>query len=246
MAALAGCKALPPPPILTPHAATPAEPVGATTAMLVFGFAGEALGGGGVGVALRVEHQTTERTAYGVELAGGRGDEYEHEDHTTFRQHLVALRGYGRFTPRDAHAFDFTYGAGLSRITSGLVTGSLSGSVETSYANAYAEPLFAVGLATVVPIAKGDVYYERPLDVSFGEPPLPHGDFPLFGAALSAAKRTALVPHADVVLALDAGLVVPLSDTGNRLSLDLGIAYALFTDDTLLALSAAEAQRFAK
>jgi hypothetical protein len=235
VAICSGCKALPPPPVLAPHATTAAEPLGSTTVLLVFGVAGEILGGDGLGVAVRMEHQQTDATAYGVELTGGAGDDYDREDGAVFQQWMIGVRGYGRFTPSGQDKRAYTFGAGLSRTATGMITGSLHGGVELSYVNAYAEPLSAIGVAGVLPLYGGETYYDKTLDVNFGQRELD---------LRHPVVRTPLRSHGDIVFALDTGLVVPLGDTGNRISLDLGVAYALFTDDVLFALSAADGQRF--
>jgi hypothetical protein len=157
---LAACKVLPPPPVMAPHAPTAPDDRGTTTAMIIVGTAGEVLGGGGWGVALRVEHQETERTTIGVELTGGRGDRGAWDDNTLFRHYLIAARAYGRYARIDEIAL--TYGAGLSWMRTGMITGSVHGSFAASYPNDYFVPYASVHLALVTPLRAGDEVGSEP------------------------------------------------------------------------------------
>ena len=192
-----------------------------------------------MGVALRVEHQTTARTALGIELTGGRGDEGEYEDRRPFRHWLAGVRGYGRFTPAGDHSVALTYGAGVSLMATGLVTGTLHAGTEASDGNARAVPLAALGLALAVPLREGHAFYETPLpEINFGEAE------PTLAKARVPLERKRLRPRTELFVAFDFGLAVPLGDTGNRLSLDLGVAYPLRADDAIFEASFADAQRF--
>lgn len=230
--ALAACKVLPPPPVMAPHVPTAPEERQATTAMVVVGAAGEILGGGGWGVALRVEHQETERTTIGVELTGGRGDRGAWADRTSFRHYLVAVRGYGRYARIDEIAL--TYGAGLSWMRTGMITGSLQGAFAVSFPNDYVVPLGQVGFALAAPLRKGRAFMDEPFHIAMG-PPEP---------GLPPPPRTeAKLPTWDAFLTFDVGLIVPIGETGNRLSLDVGMAKALRANQGLASFSLADSQR---
>lgn len=230
------------------HADTAAAPRGATTAMLVVGLYSQILGGDGVGVAVRVEHQETARTAVGLELGGGRGEaslgSSASVDRGPVRHWLIAARTYGRFTPREHDFVALTYGGGLSVMDTGLVALTLHGGGAISYPNRYLVPVAAAGLAASIPLrAGGPLGGEDPAPAA---PPLgmaglrPHAHGPSGPPAPASNK----IPKADLFPYVDAGLVIPIGDTGNRLSLDLGLAAALQSDTVLISLSAADAHRF--
>ena len=241
LACLAACRALPPPPALPPHAGTEPEREGATTALVVVGIAGQILGGGGWGTALRIEHQTTERTTLGIELTGGRGteklvDDSRHE----FRQWLLGARVYGRsLVTRSDHDLAGTYGLGLSLMGSGTVTASIHGGVMFSYPNGSFVPVGALGVALAVPLRRGFAYGDAPFDVNFGEVAPPRHDADPFKLPGSTLHR----PRTELFVALDLGFLVPLGATGNRLSGDVGLAYATQDNNLVVSLSAADAQR---
>lgn len=217
---------------MAPHAPTAPEERGAVTAMVVVGAAGEILGGGGWGVALRVEHQETERTTMGIELTGGRGERGAWADNTQFRHYLIALRGYGRYARIDEIAL--TYGAGLSWMRTGMITGSVHGSFGASFPNDYVVPLGQVGLALALPLRKGRAFMDVPFHVALGppEPGLPP-------PPRTEAKRRSW----DAFLTFDVGVIVPIGETGNRLSLDVGMAKALRANQGLASFSLADSQR---
>ena len=238
---LAACKALPPPPALPPHAGTAPEREGATTAMIVVGIAGEPLGGGGWGTALRIEHQTTERTTLGIELTGGRGtdklvDDANHE----FSQWLVGGRVYGRsLVTRDDRDLAVAYGLGLSYLKSGALTATLNGGFVFAYANPTLVPVAGLGLALAVPLLQGSRYGDTPFGLDFGEPmPRPQGK------PFAPPEQTNLArPRTELFVAFDLGFLVPLGSTGNTISADVGAAFAPRANDLVLSLSAADAQR---
>jgi hypothetical protein len=217
---LAGCRALPPPPVVAFHGETAAAPRGSTTAMIVIGVAGQILGGDGYGLALRVEHQETTRTALGIELTGGRGLEGQRvgmrgeERGPRPRHWLVAVRGYGRGTPRDERFVALTYGAGVSVMDMGLVTLTAHGGGALGYANEHASPFLGFGAAAALPLRRG-----RPW---------------------GTGEKTA---EPELYLYVDLGAAIALGDT-NRLSLDLGVIGALGAGEVLVGLSLADGQRF--
>lgn len=214
--AASACVAVPPPPIIPMHSGTEAAPRDRTVAMLVVGVvhAGNSIFGGaeGIGVALRVEHQTYDDTALGVQLGGGHGSHGD-TSHT-----LLAAEGYGRTSLADWTAV--TYGAGLSWFSTGLWTLSAHGGAAASVPNDYAVPVVQVALAGVVPVVPGAAFGTR-----------------------RTGEREPSVPTSELFATADASLVVPLASTGNRISVDVGVAAALTNDHSVLALSVADAQR---
>jgi hypothetical protein len=239
---LAACKVLPPPPVMAPHAPTAPDDRGTTTAMLIVGTAGEVLGGDGWGVALRVEHQETERTTVGVELTGGRGTTGAYADDTLFRHYLIAARGYGRFADIDEVAL--TYGAGLSWMRTGMITGSLQASFAASYPNDYLVPLGQLGIALAVPLRKGRAFKEESRALNFGdpEPQPPPRPWPGLVPLQTPPPPKARQPSWEIYITADLGLIVPIGNTGNRLSLDLGFAGAQRAHEGLYSLSVADSQ----
>ena len=240
---LAACHPLPPPPVFAPHAGTQPEEQGAITAMVVVGAVTEMMGSEGWGIALRVERQETDRTTIGGELTGGRGGGGEYEDGTSFRQSLLGVRAYGRTSPSRTDEVAFSYGAGLSWMRTCLVTGTLQTSFIATDPNTHLVPLAAFSVALAIPLLHGRAFGERPMNMTFGEPlpemrARPHN----LAEALAPSPRFH-TPKLDLYLGLDLGLLVPLGDTGNRLSLDLGAAMALRARKLLSSVSAADTQR---
>lgn len=211
MLGLAACKPMIPPPMVAFHNDTAADPKGATSAMVIIGFAGELLSSG-LGFAVRVEHQQTTRTTLGVELTAGGG-----EGHW-----LVAARGYGRGTPRSRDWIAITYGAGLSYMDTGLVTAGLHGGVATSYVNEYAQPFLATGFALAVPLR---------------QPHIAWGGIGCIGCDVATLPP---VLETEVYWYSDAGAAFPVGDTGHQLSLDVGVGFPLLGETGLLSLSVAE------
>lgn len=215
----AACKPLPPAPLVALHDDTAAAPVDTTTALVVVGIAGE-LFASGVGAAIRVERQVTSRTAIGGELMVGRGDGDDEDP----RVWVVAARGFGHGTPRAHDWVALTYGLGLAWMSTGLVSATVHGGGALSYPNGYGTPYLQLGLAPVVVLRPG-----RPM-----------GDGPALGAPDPPRS-----PRSDVFWLVDVGAVGLVGDTGNRLSIDLGMAGAMIVDDGVFALSVADGQRFA-
>lgn len=244
---LAACHPLPPPPVLAPHAPTEPNEQGAVTAMLVVGLVEEGLGGDGWGVALRIERQETARTTIGGELTGGRGSEGQYADGTTFRQSLIGLRAYGRTSPSHDDELAFSYGGGISWMRTGLVTATLQTSFIASRPSDVLVPLAAVNFALAIPLRHGRAFGEKPMHLNFGEPEPMMRD-PAFhdGKLVLPDEPTYDVPHFDFYLGLDLGLIVPIGDTGNALSLDLGAAFATRARKLLLSQSLGESQTFTR
>lgn len=238
---LAGCKGVPLPPFVAPLGGTAAEDTGATTGMLVLGMAG-GLGGGGVGLALRLEQQRTDHTTYGLELTAGRGDRFENEGGDTFRQFMVGARAYSRTQLDVTKNVALTYGAGLSLTATGALTATLHGGGETAYTNDYWVPYLALSGALAVPLLRGRAAYERTWGVGMmGNEPLPGRPRGLLDPP--AGRRTRLRPSWDCFVIANVGFVVPVGHTGNRIAADLGGALSLRTPDLIVSLSAADAQR---
>lgn len=212
---LVACKPITPPPMIAMHADTSAAPRESTTVMLILGTAGTILGGGGWGFALRGEHQITNRTATGLELTAGLGDEARtdklHPEETKHK--LFAVRGYGRFTPRTHEWIAATYSVGLSVIDTGLVAVTAHGGAAVSYVNDSASPVLHAGFAASLIARDGD---------SFGDP-----------------KKT---PESDVFLFVDTALVGKSED--GRLTLDAGFASALDSGELVIGASIGAGQQF--
>ena len=210
------------------HGTTAAEPRGETSVLVIAGFVSQALGGGGFGLAVRVQHQQTDRTALGLELTAGRGD----ADDT--RLWLVALRGYGRGTPRSRDWVAITYGAGISVLNTGMTTLTAHGGAAVAWINDYWQPFFHAGLALAVPVNQGDSFGDmdrESADINGFE----RGDGALFAPVESRGVRPKLY------LTLDPGFAVPIGDTGHTLSLDLAIATGIRKDSGgLFSLSVAD------
>ena len=241
---LAACHPLPPPPVFAPHAPTQPDEQGAVTAMVVVGAVTEMMGGDGWGIALRVERQQTDRTTIGGELTGGRGSEGQYADGTTFRQSLIGVRAYGRTSPSKTDEVAFSYGAGVSWMRTGLVTGSLHTSFIASRPSDRVVPLAAVSFALAVPLVHGRAYGDKPMKMMFGEPEpaIWRQRDPKDPFALDPSPYQ--VPKLDFYIGLDLGFIVALGDTGNALSLDIGGAVPVRAHKLLLSASAADAHTF--
>ena len=224
--AAVACRPMAPPPAVAFHGDTAAAPVDTTTVMLVLGMVTQGLTGG-VGVALRAERQVTTRTTAGLELTGGYGE----SDVPEGKRWLVGLRGYGRGTPRSRDWVAVTYGAGISVMDVGLVTVTAHAGGAVSYPNDYAAPFLGAGLALAIPLHQSERYGASPASM----PSMHGGQMP---PTEPEAVGRALYWY------LDGGFVALLGDTGNRLSLDVGVLSSLFSDHGLYSLSIAEAQRF--
>jgi hypothetical protein len=238
--ALAACKVLPPPPVIAPHAGVEMDREGTTSALVVFGYAGELLGGGGIGVALRVEHQTTEHTVLGVELTGGYGDKVVDAKEQPFHPILLALRTYGRSAIVAAERdFLTTYGVGLGVLTTGALIGSVHAGVAIGYPNDLLEPIAALGVAIATPLLRGEPY-GVPLFHSTTPAPR-HGDMPGFNFDTSGGTSVA-TPSTELFIGLDLGVVAGIGSS-NRLSFDLGAAVAADAGELLVEGSVADGQR---
>jgi hypothetical protein len=209
--ALAGCKPVIPPPMVAFHNDTAADPKGETSVMVIVGYAGLLLSSG-LGVAVRVEHQQTTRTTVGVELTGG----------TDEGHWLVAARGYGRGTLRSRDWLAITYGAGLSYMDTGLVTGGLHGGGALSYVNQYAQPYLSSGFALAVPLRQPTVAWGGDGCITCNVPTEP------------PRLETEVYGFSDV------GLAVPIGDSGHQLSLDVGAAFPIIGKTGLISLSVGE------
>ena len=204
-----------------------------TTAMLVIGFAGPLLGGGGFGVAVRVERQQTGRTAIGAELTAGRGSIEDGED-----LWLLALRGYGRTELASSRYVAVTYGAGLSLMSVGMVTVTAHGGGAVSAPNEYVSPYLGAGLAAAIPLRRGRAFGMRPgtdpCPGCFGAPIMPtHGTEP------PVPVKSELYGYGDL------GTATTFGGTANQLSLDVGFAMPIIHDvPAVIPLSLADAHDF--
>lgn len=213
IAAFAACKPLPPVPTLPVHASTQGPGEDTTTVMIILGWAGTLLGGGGFGGAVRVEHQYTDATTLGVELTGGRADNRTKDAQGEFfRQWLLGARGYGRTSIGGSRYADYTYGAGLAFMGSGALIAQLHAGGYVGYVNSHVEPTAQLSLALAIPVIPGRAY----------------GD----------SMRAVQPPQFEPYLVFDGGAVFHPGD-GNRISLDLGGAAPLTHDDLVLGLTGA-------
>lgn len=218
--AMLGCRAVAPPPMVPLHDGTAPGQPGETAVMLVVGGAAQGLGGGGVGVALRLERQASTTTRLGVELGGGYGTEDNHPtdpDVAAIPRWLVSARGYGRTTPRDRDWVAATYGAGLTAMDRGLVALTLHGGGAVSAPNRYLVPVLQLGPALSLPLLRG--------------------------APWGKAERR---PRPQLWAVATAGLVVPIGATGNAPSLEAGLALGIAAEDpdgSVVSLSLADRQR---
>jgi hypothetical protein len=227
----AGCKVVPPPPMIAMQGTTAAAPRGETSVLIVVGVVSQVLGGGGIGMALRVQHQQTERTALGAELTAGRGE----ADDT--RLWLFALRGYGRLTPRTHDWVAINYGAGISVLSTGMTTLTAHGSGAVAWINDYWQPYLSLGLALAVPLNQGESFgdMERAVADINGFEQRGAGEGGLFAPAETRGVRPTLY------MTFDPGFAVPIGSTGHTLSLDLSIANRLNgKGEGVFALSAAD------
>lgn len=230
--ALGACSRTLPPPMMAFHGDTSAEVKGATSAMLVVGFAGPDFYDA-YGLALRIEHQGTTRRTIGVEISGGSdGIEW-----------MLAARAYARHTPRSRDWVAASYGVGLSYLSPGLVTGSVHAGGAVSYVNDTAQPFLATGLALAVPLRQATRDWHPPLPCFDETDPLKRvldrEDNP---AGCIEEPREVPAFDTEVFFVLEGGLAVPLGDTGNQLSLDIGGAKGLLGDNTVQQASFADRQ----
>lgn len=177
----------------------------------MIGGALQGLGGAGIGAALRIQHQYTDRTALGLELGLAYGD----ADNTKLT--MIAVRGYGRTTPRAHDWTCVTYGAGLTALTTGMVTVGAHGGGAVSYPNDTFVPYTQVGVALVIPIAQGKMFGDMDDPINLPTFPTYQPGEPDYGPPRGV--RT------NLYLTIDPGFVVPVADSGHALSLDVGLAY---------------------
>ena len=206
--------------------------------MLVVGIVIQPLGGGGVGAALRVERQQTERTSLGLEITGG----YVEADDE--KLYLFAVRGFGQGTPRTHDWVALTYGAGLSVLTTGMVSVQLHGGGAVAYPNQYTVPYLSTGLAGSFPILDG-----RAFGHLTGHPPRGawrvRPERRLAGAVPFDFTPEPTAPtklKTEFYLYGSLGVDVPLGDTDNAVSLDLGVAGSLRDGAPFFGLSLADTQ----
>jgi len=220
---LAACTPLPPPPVLPTHAFAMPDDRGTTTAMVVVGIAEQPLGGGGFGMALRVEHQQTDRTTLGIELTGGVQDgKVAYADGSLHKVTLLGLRGYGRWAGTDN--LGVAYGVGLTLLNTGALIGQIHGGGLVGADNGTVGTVAQVALALSIPILRGTLYGAQPLSFNRGAPETP----------TLTPLRTDLWASFDV-----AGLAA-LGDH-ERVAIDAAIALPLVGDDALVGLSFANA-----
>ena len=228
------CKPLPPAPMMALHDDTAPAPVDATTTTVVIGIADQILGGGGWGLAVRVERQVRDHTAVGGEVTAGSGDRPGDDPG---RIALVAVRGYGQSASPDHDFAAVTYGIGGGWMSTGMLTLNAFAAAAVSWPNGYANPYLQAGVAPVWVVRAGERFGDGQLHV-----------YPCVacegGSPASTRDEPPLV-RSDVFWFADVGLVGVLGDTGARVSADLGAASAMGVGDGVLVMSAAGAYRVA-
>ena len=237
---LTACRALPPAPVVPFHASTAQEPVDEVTVSLIIGLVMQPLGGAGLGSAIRVEQQVTDRTALGGELALGW---VEADDEKLW---LVAVRGYGQTTPRTHDWVAATYSAGLSVLTTGMLSVQLSGGGALAYPNEYVIPYLSLGGAVSLPIIDGRAFGHLTGVPRPGALRAPRHDARVAGAVpidftppiLGRARQL----RSEVYVYASLGTAVPLGDTGNALSFDFGVAESIRDGAPFFGLSLADTQ----
>jgi hypothetical protein len=213
--ALVACAPVSPPPLLPMHAGTAPHAVDETTITLVAGVAGELLGGGGWGVALRAERQVDDGTALGLQLGGGRGNEGDAPP--PLRHMLLELRGYGRLGSVDRDWLAGLASVGVTAMDTGLLATTLAVGVSVSYPNDHAVPALGGFAAVSKPWRRGD---------GFGHAHDKH-------------------VHTTWWLGVSAGVQVPLGDSGNAPSLEAGMAFGKGQhDSTQISVSVADSHTF--
>ena len=214
---LAACSAVSPPPLIPMHGGTAPHAVDETTVTVVVGVAGELFGGDGWGLALRGEQQVRDGTALGVQIGGGRGTEGERDEGRELRHWLVEVRGYGRVV---AVAHDWgavLASAGVTAMDTGMVATTLAVGGALSIPNDYAVPALGVFGAVSVPWRRGR---------GFG----PHED---------------KYVHTTWWLGASLGLQVPIPDTRNAPSIEIGMAVPANRGNAgQLSLSLADSHHF--
>lgn len=235
--AACACRALPPAPMVPFHASTAADPIDEVTLTFVVGAVMQGLGGLGIGGAVRLERQETERTAVGAELAIGKLD----ADGT--KLWLFALRGYGQSTPRTRDWAALTYGAGVSVLTSGMVSVQLHGGGAIAHTNDYVVPYLSLGVAASLPIVDGapfghleedpGVRATRERQAREAKGGVPYGPW-------APPQPDPVHLRSELYVYGSIGAVVPLGDTGNALSLDVGVAKPIREESAFVGLSLAD------
>lgn len=230
---------MPPMPVIPFHATTAADPKGETTVSVVFGVATQALGGGGFGLALRMEHQQTDRTSLGVEVTGGK---FEADDENLW---LFAVRGYGKGTPREHDWTAVTYGAGLSVLTTGMLSLQIHGGGAIAYPNDVLVPYLTTGLAASVPLIYGRPFghlrdAERHGWARKRRGPLLAGAIPF--AVKDASEGPPKPLRSEIYFYGGLGFGLSVGDSGNIVSLDFSLAAALREDAGYVALSLGDTQ----
>lgn len=219
LVALASCSAVSPPPLVPMHGGTAPHGEDEVTITLVVGVAGELLGGDGVGVALRGERQLTDGGSIGVQLGGGRGKEGEAiEEHGRAPRHwLVEVRGYGKLTSPDHDWVAGLASVGLTTMDTGLIATTLAIGGAVSYPNRYAVPALGLFAAVSHPWRRG-----------------------------AGLGRDGARPDTTWWLGGSVGLAVPIGDTGNVPSAELGAVWGTSAadDSGQLSLSIADGHTF--
>lgn len=242
----AGCVVISPPPMLALHNSLMREPAGSMAATIVVGIAG-----GGKGVALRFERQTTDDFTIGGELSAGYG-----KDADGAALWLVTARGYTRFSPTAADPFAVTSGAGFSFMNTGLIAFTPHVGAAMAYQNTYAIPTLQLSAAGSFPIKTGRRFGKRwigsPWTFYIGPDYHPSAPTPEQRKYDEQKYDDGQLPRTTWFVVVDVGLVTPIGDTKNAISINAGAAWAITKDDDdrkwpfqdlTLEFSAADRQR---
>ncbi|HEY5922728.1 MAG TPA: hypothetical protein VIV11_13705 [Kofleriaceae bacterium] len=224
---LGACTALPPPPLVPFHATTEPDERGVTSAMLIVGGAGTPLDFG-LGAAVRIEHQATDRTAVGFDLVFGRTLDPSELDPKT----LVGVRGFARTNPTARDWFTVTYGVGLSYLDSGNLTASVHAGGVVAATNETFVPYATLGVAPVFVLKEGRAYARNDVGACIA-----------CSAKDEETRPPPEAPRSELFLYGGIGFVAFVGGD-NRLSLDLGLAMAMRKyDASVMSVSIADAQR---
>jgi hypothetical protein len=225
LGASTSCQVIAPPPTVALHASTGPDQVDATTVMVIVGGMGQYLfGGTGLGLAVRVERQARNDLAIGIDMTGGLGrtGDLEHHGHW-----LLALRSYGRYATPQRPWLAATGGAALSVMDTGMVSVTPHIGAAIGQINDDVVTTLQLSSAVSVPLRRGDEFQQS--------------------SNLRGEVRPGKRPTTTWYWLADLGFWIPLGATRNAVSIDLGVAKAYGTENSLMLIpSVADQQRFGR